>query len=155
MTSAFTHPAPTDIPNSDEVGPLDTDAQILDHAGSLLSTAIRRQTWLLFLDDDNLPVPLLIPIDGFPRVPGPEGALPFVSNLTREGLGIDGLSMIVVWERPGGEALSNDEKAWVTGFADAFAELARTDGLRNRPTLRAQLLLHDAGVRWISAGELR
>jgi hypothetical protein len=51
------------IPRFDDVrdAPLATDEEVLQRAELLLGHAIRRQLWLMFLDEDDRQLPLLMP----------------------------------------------------------------------------------------------
>ena len=52
--------------------PLLTDAAIESRADALVGRACRRQLWLMFLDDDGLQLPLIIPVGDHPSRPEPQ-----------------------------------------------------------------------------------
>ncbi|MFD1720622.1 hypothetical protein [Amnibacterium endophyticum] len=114
--------------------PWDTDRAVLDAAGTLLESALRRQTWLFPLDDEHRAL-AAVAIDEMPVDPDPED----VARLSRMlGQLVDetgATAVVVAWERPGGAELRMQEADWV-------AALASTDA-----PVRAQLLVHDEGVR--------
>ena len=130
------------IPRFDDVRdvPLVTDEEVLRRAELLLGHAIRRQLWLMFLDEHECQLPLLMP-SYVPRRPGPG----HLENYARV-LGVlfedaDADSMVVAYERRGGDALTAADRAWLALVRDACGEAAIP--------LRGPLLVHDRGVRWI------
>lgn len=130
-------------PSYDEsrTAPLDTDAMIERRVAELIGHANLRQMWLLFLDEFDVQLPLLIPIDGLP--PSPDGHTTAVAANVRELMDdIGAAALIVVWERYGPRALSVDDTAW----ARAMAAACRDEHLG----LRAMLLSHRGGVRWLA-----
>ena len=58
---------------------------------------------------------------------------------------IEAAKVIFVWERPGDDELTSGDRAW----AGALSAACRDAGVE----VRAQLILHDDGVRWIAAEE--
>jgi hypothetical protein len=128
-----------------ELLPLVTDQDIERRVADLIGRANSRQLWLLFLDEFDIQLPLLIPIEGLPSAPTDEqtGA---VLEKVREVMGeIGATTVITVIERYGASALTAQDAAWVRSLRLGCAER----GL----TLRAQLLSHRTGVRWIDAAE--
>jgi len=126
--------------------PLDTDAAIEERVADLIGRANQRQLWLLFLDELDLQLPLLIPIDGLPTSPSDE-QLAAVLEGVREVMGdIGASSIVVVLERYGPATLTDQDIAW--------ARSLRSGCNANGVTLRAQLLSHRSGVRWIAADDL-
>ena len=60
--------------------------------------------------------------------------------------GIEAAKVVFVWERPGAsDELTTDDRAW----AAALGAACRDAGV----AVRAQLILHDNGVRWIAPDE--
>ena len=72
----------------------------------------RRSVWLLFLDQDGRPSPVLVPIDDIPSRPVPA----FVDNLryiAREVVGADDFaSVALLLSRPGHKTMSEGDRAW-------------------------------------------
>jgi len=135
------------IPRYDDVrfDPLRTDEEVLERASLLLGHALRRQLWLMFLDEDERQLPVLMP-SYLPRRPRAEHR----DNLGRL-FGVlcedaDADSLIVAYERRGPAELTDADRAWLatvhTGCADAAIPL------------RALLLVHDGGVRWVALDDL-
>jgi hypothetical protein len=128
-----------------ELLPLITDQDIERRVADLIGRANSRQLWLLFLDEFDIQLPLLIPIEGLPSVPTDEQTEAVLERV-REVMGeIGATTVITVIERYGASALTAQDAAWVRSLRHGCAER----GL----TLRAQLLSHRTGVRWIEATE--
>ena len=126
--------------------PLDTDALIEERVGDLIGRAAARQLWFLFLDELDLQLPLLIPIDGLPFRPDTAQTLEVLERV-REVMGdIGASSIVVVFERYGPAALDDRDIEWAKSISTACAECG--------VELRAELLSHRSGVRWIAADDL-
>lgn len=126
--------------------PLTSQVQIEERVRSLIGRACRRQLWFLFLDGNQVQLPLLIPLDDLPATPGDS-----VHDLARamaeamEAAGAE--SIIVVLERYASSALTGTDLAWARGIHDAF-DLEGID-------LRGVLLSHNRGVRWVAQDDYR
>lgn len=124
--------------------PVATDEQLLDRVEDLLLGACRRQFWLLFLDERDRQLPLLIPCDVPPR-PDREAAL--LGEFIREvGRSVDAAKVVTVFERRGGPTLREPDREWLRHLRDAM----RDSGL----SPRGPLLCFDDGVRWIAMEDL-
>jgi hypothetical protein len=133
---------------SDEAAviPLRTDSDIQKRVEQLIGRANVRQLWLLFLDDLDTQLPLLIPIGGLPPYPL-DGQTADVLDHVREVMGdVGASSIVVVHERYASSTLSGPDIAW----AQSLREGCAGTGI----TLRAQLLSHRSGVRWIADDDL-
>ena len=125
--------------------PLRTDTLIEERVSDLIGRANLRQLWLLFLDHNGVQLPLLIPINGLPTRPTEEDTSRVVDNVA-EVMGVIGATaLVVVWERYGPAHLSDDDTRWVRSLAKACGAV--------RLPLRAMLLSHRKGVRWIAADD--
>ena len=49
--------------------PVPTDRDVQERVASLLECAIRRQWWTLYLDENDVQLPLLMPMAGYPHSP--------------------------------------------------------------------------------------
>lgn len=131
------------IPRFDDVrdAPLVTDEQVLERASLLLGHAVRRQLWLMFLDEEGRQLPLLMP-SYVPRKPGPGHLENYarVLGVLFEDAGAH--AMVVAYERRGGDALLPPDRCWLALVRAACEEAAIP--------LRGPLLVHDDGVRWIA-----
>ena len=128
--------------------PISTDHDIQQRVADLLQRAIRRQWWTLYLDADDVQRPVLMPMAGYPVSPdascGDEGTAADVlaNRLASIVASIGAAKVIFVWERPGSDELTPADQAW----AGALGAACRSAGV----AVRAQLILHDSGVRWIA-----
>lgn len=122
--------------------PLTSDEQVENRVRALVGRAVKRQWWMLFLRDDDVQLPFIMPIEDYPLVPDAvttEGSSDFVKSLMAE---IGASQVIFVWERPVGAGVTAPDRAWANMIAD---------GCRSRNiTVRAQLISHRDGVRWLA-----
>lgn len=127
--------------------PLDTDAAIERRVTDLIGRATRRQLWLIFLDDEQVQLPTMIPVDDLPTAPqsGDGAMLGGALAMTAELLGA--ASVVLVWERYSGDTLTALDRRWASLAHDA----CDAQGL----PLRAMLLSHRRGVRWIAQDDYR
>jgi hypothetical protein len=122
-----------------------SDEQVLERVRGLVEGAYRRQLWLMFLDDRECQLPILMPHD----VPsGPNRGhrarfRPFIAELV-DAIGPS--SIVVVLERPGPDMLRRGDLEWFAVLGDA----CRASGVR----LRGPILAHDTGFRWVAADDL-
>lgn len=125
--------------------PLSTDALIQQRATALIGRAIRRQLWVMFLDENEVQLPVLMPIEGIPTEPEEGDRL---SRALRELVdGVGAHSVILVLERYGGQELTASDIAWARALHDA----AVAADIR----LCAILLSHHRGVRWVAQDDYR
>jgi hypothetical protein len=131
------------IPKFDDVRDerLSNDEDVLQRVSALLQRAVRRQLWLMFLDEESRQLPVIMP-SYVPRSPS-EGHrahfASFVGILTED---VEADSAVIVYERRGSDELRAADRRWLRFIATACAEAA--------VPLRGPLLLHDDGVRWIA-----
>lgn len=82
----------------------------------------RRSIWLIFLDADGRPSPVLMPIDDIPRRPVPL----FLDNLrymSRELVGKDSIaSVAMLLSRPGRATMTDDDRAWARALREVSSE---------------------------------
>jgi hypothetical protein len=131
--------------DADSLVPLRTDALIEERVRDIIGRAWCRQMWLLFLDANQIQLPLLIPVESLPNLPEVESAVQVVDNIAELMAEIDAAELIVVWERDGPAAVSVQDAAWAWSIVCA----CRACGV----TLRASLLAHRGGVRWLAADD--
>ena len=122
----------------------------------LLTSAIRRQLWITFLDGDDRETGVIMPCDDYPLRPDEVwphdelGDRPSAVILAHTFAGVmrefGFASLVAVWERPGDDTIQGPERRWASAFADAL----RHEGA----VVRAQFLLHDAGMRQIGPDDL-
>lgn len=124
--------------------PLLDDAALLAFAAFLHDGVRprRRTLWLVLLDGERRPLPVIVPVDHVPDEPDPV----MVSNLGQAWheilLGEPGASVLLMLERPGPAEPSADDLAWRVALRGAAAEhglalagffLATADGVRALP----------------------
>jgi len=117
--------------------PLTSDALIQQRAAQLVGRAVQRQLWLMFLDDHDYQLPLLVPLEDMPENP-PDWQLPLGDFADEVGAS----AMFVVLERYGSEALTPADVAWARHIRECCVA-ASVD-------LRGILLSHRRGVRWVA-----
>ena len=120
---------------------LTTDEDVLTRVTDLLTHAHRRQIWLMFLDEGACELPLLMP-SYVPRRPEKHALEPFsefVGGLFEETAAA---SMVIVFERPGSDTISDGDREWL--------RLIHAACLAEDIPLRGPLLAHNRGVRWVA-----
>ncbi|CAN5136125.1 hypothetical protein BH11ACT3_BH11ACT3_08270 [soil metagenome] len=125
--------------------PLVSDDDVLERVTVLVGHGIRRQAWLMFLDDENRQLPLLMPTD-LPRKPRRDDAHRFAEFLSDLVEVVDAAAVVLTLERPASEELTEADLAWLRMMRSG----CRIAGVR----LRGPLLAHRSGVRWIAADDL-
>ncbi|MEV1130458.1 hypothetical protein [Agromyces sp. NPDC049794] len=131
--------------------PITTDRDVEERVALLLRNAIRRQWWTLYLDDDDVQLPLLMPMAGYPARPDePSGEGGTAAQLIADRLAavveqVGAAKVVFVWERPGGAETTPGDRDW----ARSLAEACRAEEV----VVRAQLVLHSGGVRWFAADD--
>lgn len=134
---------------ADREAPLSDDILLTARVEHLLGRANTRQLWTLFLDENDVQAPELMPIDNLPSDPGVMSRVADLGLVTCAELlaariapilTAHGLTQVVfVWERRGGPFAEDEERAWARELAGACGRA----GVR----VRAQFLLHTRGVR--------
>lgn len=125
--------------------PLTTDALIEQRVAELLGRAVKRQLWLMFLDEQDVQLPLLVPLDGMPQLPPTDGSLDAL--LGQLGDVADAKSFIFVLERYADAELTPADIAWAAALHSAC------DAADIR--LRGILVSHKRGVRWVAQDDYR
>ena len=126
--------------------PLTSDSLIEQRITALVGRACRRQLWFLFVDSENVQLPLIIPVSEPPVMPDPAAAQ-LVGNIVQAGESIDAHSVIVVLERYAGSQFSSADKAWACALDTAFGH--------TELHMRAILVSHSRGVRWFAPDDYR
>lgn len=122
--------------------PLVTDELIERRVRAIVGRACRRQVWMLFLDEHHVQVPLILPMADYPTSPGDGNAAVFAERV-KEIIDVAGAAQVIfVWERYAGDRLTEADAAWAAQLHDA----CRAEGV----AVRAQLLSHKRGVRWMA-----
>lgn len=117
--------------------PVRTEEAALAILRLLLGTAIRRQLWVMFLDEHDRPLPLVVPM-ALPSRPS-LGTGPGLGAFLRDiaaGEGARGL--VIAYERRAREDLTDADRVWLRAIEDACA----ASGL----TTLGPFLCHTRGV---------
>ncbi|WP_354497768.1 hypothetical protein [Mycetocola sp. 2940] len=122
--------------------PLVTDELIEHRVQAIVGRACARQVWMLFLDEGSVQMPLILPMANFPESPAAGNATRFAASVREIVDAIDAASVIFVWERYAGDLLTQADCAWAEQLHRACAAAG--------VVVRAQLLSHKRGVRWIA-----
>jgi hypothetical protein len=122
--------------------PLRTDGELADGVYQLLGPALRRQVWLLFLDEESYLQPLLMPCDDLPEPMSAADAhaLGRFAGLAVEHAAATGTVLVV--ERPSGPWLTEADRALMRAMHDGCIAAGTP--------VRAVLLSHRVGVRWVA-----
>lgn len=136
------------IPHYEETlfEPLTTDAAVQSRVHDLIGCALRRQLWLMFIDERDCQLPVLMPAD-VPRAPGESDLSRFAELLRQLVETVGAAGVVITLERAGGDELNGDDRTWFRLIHRA-AELAEA-------RLRGPLLAHSTGVRWIAAEDYK
>lgn len=119
--------------------PVRTDAEIRRRVADLIGPACDRALWPLFLDRDHVQLPLVLPIRELPDAPGAEETERIVALLAKLTADADIGGLVLVLERPGSRALSEQDRILARRLAAATR--------RRALPVRAMLLVHDDGIR--------
>jgi hypothetical protein len=134
---------------ADQPARLSDDTALTAHLETLLQGALRRQFWMIFLDEEGEELGPVMPCDDLPPDPrglargrGP-GARPPAEVLAHWIAGLmdefEVAQVVFVWERRGGRRIGEDERVWARELGRACVHEA--------VRVRAQFLLHDRGLR--------
>jgi hypothetical protein len=111
----------------------------------MLESAIRRQVWLMFLDDDDRQLPIIMPTD-VPRLPEPDDDVRVGAFLRDVGDDLRAQSVILVFERRGGPELSASDLEWLRVLRRACVESGMP--------FRGPYLCHRQGVSTVPVDDL-
>jgi Pentapeptide repeats (8 copies) len=135
----------TDLTGTDLTAPLDTDQDVLRRVDFLLDRDARRRRslWLLFLSDEHVQQPVVVPIDDVPERPDAE----IVANLcdiiaTVLEDAVPGGSAVVALTRPGDSAVNDADACWFRTLYGAARERGAS--------IRMLCLATRAGVRQLT-----
>lgn len=117
--------------------PLETDAELVHRLRFVLDGAIRRQLWLMFLDERGHQLPVLYPsyLPPRPRQRDVPALGHFIAALRGE---LDADSVVITYERRGRALLSVPDRSWLRCLRDA--------GIASGMPFRGPFLLHSDGV---------
>lgn len=125
--------------------PLSTDLAVHERVRQIVGRATRRQIWLMFLDEADHQIPLIMPCD-IPRLPKSGDAERIGGFIAGAMEHIGARSVVLTLERRGPAEVSTNDAVWLRMLRDACAWA--------RAPLRGPLLAHRTGVRWIGPDDL-
>lgn len=102
--------------------PIQSDADLLAVWKELMGEGGfgRRSLWLIFLDEDGRPSPVIVPIDDVPEEPDPRDMV-LIANLvekTRTDMGIHSVPMLL--SRPGPTWMVDSDRRWAKALHSAL-----------------------------------
>lgn len=125
--------------------PARTDGDVLALVSGIVGQPLRRQCWVLFLDERALPVPFLLPVSDLPLQPD-EHVEDFATLVAEVCVDNSAVEVVLVWERPGETQLLPIDWEWIDACACAFAERA--------VRLRGQVVVLTSGTTMIELDEV-
>lgn len=121
--------------------PLDSDLEVERRVDTLIGRAHQRQLWLLFLDEERVQLPLLIPVEHLPSELPEAGGSSFALAIHDTARTVGAASVVIVLEELHGPEITARDRAW----AKAIHEACEAEGV----PVRGILLSHRGGVRWM------
>lgn len=98
-----------------------SDAELVPLLQSLLEGAYRRQVWVMLLDEELRPLPVLIPT-AVPAEPDPEDIVGFADFMRCVALDVASSTLVVTFERPGPSHPVNRDLRWLKLLREACVE---------------------------------
>jgi hypothetical protein len=133
-------PAPGDDPHA----PVRHVHDLVRHVEAIVPAAVRRQLWTLFFDDDDVPLPLMVPLEGIPELPDPSALDHYGDALAAVATEFGAATVAFVLERVGAASSRPSDRAW----RDGLQALGRGRPFEVRPVL----LCGDDGVSVLDPG---
>lgn len=124
--------------------PLPTDAELIPHVQAMLEGGYRRQVWVMLLDSDQRPLPVLMPSD-VPAEPDPEDVLGLGDFLRCIAMDHPGSVLVLTFERPGPAEVVERDRRWL--------RLLREAALASEFPFRGPFLLLGDAVRQVPPDE--
>lgn len=104
--------------------PLPTDRELIPHLQVLLEEALRRQVWIMFLDEQSRPLPVLIPMDV--EAEAREGdAAALLQALSCVLLDFENATIVITLERPGPAETMDRDRRWLRSLREACVASGR------------------------------
>ena len=122
-----------------------TDADVVALVSGVVGPPIRRQCWVLFLDERAVPVSFVMPISDLPWQPD-EHVEDFATLVAEVCVDNSASEVVLAWERPCETQLFPVDWEWIDACACAFAERA--------VRLRGQVVVNATGAAMVELDEL-
>ena len=139
--------APSSSAAPDPHLPVVSDLDLLRRVREFVPVAVRRQLWTLFLDADDVQLPMVVPLEGIPHWPDRLVAERWGDALAAVSAEFGAVAVVFVLERPGASADTPSDVAWrevLTGLAGTRCYAVRavftcaTDGVVALPGARKE-----------------
>ncbi|TWX40775.1 hypothetical protein ES689_04960 [Frigoribacterium sp. ACAM 257] len=104
-------------PAADPHRPLVSDHDLLTRVEVLVPVAVRRQLWTLFLDSDDVQLPMVVPLEGIPERPDRSAVERWGDALDAVSAEFGVASVVFVLERPGPRVDTDPDCAWRLALA--------------------------------------
>ncbi len=98
--------------------PLPTDRELIPHLQVMLDTALRRQVWIMLLDEQSCPLPILMPMD-VETEPFAEDASFFADTLRCLSMDFDKATLVLTLERPGPAEVMDRDRRWLRSLRES------------------------------------
>lgn len=126
--------------------PLRTDALIEARVAALIGRACSRQLWFLYLDENQVQLPNIMPVGNPPF--WPDQSVAVLASRIHDAMDDFGArSVIIVFERYADATIKDSDRAWARAINDEF----RIAGVH----VRGMLISHRHGVRWLAQDDFR
>jgi hypothetical protein len=99
-----------------------TETDLVELVSSLVGAAIRRQAWLMFLDQNDCPMPLIVPYADLDLEPSDEEIETYAALACGIARTTGAARILFTWERVGGPALEAAERRTLRAIAARIAE---------------------------------
>ncbi|MFB2599807.1 hypothetical protein ACEXQE_18635 [Herbiconiux sp. P17] len=98
-----------------------TDTDVAELVSSLVGVAIRQQVWLMFFDENECPMPLIVPYADLDPDPSDEEIAKYAALACGIARTTGAASIVLTWERPGGSALDDSERRLLRAISAGIA----------------------------------
>ncbi len=99
---------------------LTTDEQLVPFLQSMLEGSFRRQVWVMLLDNQARPLPLIMPT-AVQAEPDPDDVDGLADFLSCTALDFDQATLVVTFERPGPSHVVDQDRRWLRLLREACA----------------------------------
>ncbi|MCY7300451.1 MAG: hypothetical protein LH616_14730 [Ilumatobacteraceae bacterium] len=112
------------IPRYDDIRtiPLPTDHELIPHLEGMLDRALRRQVWIMLLDQQSCPLPIVMPSD-VDAEPHPDDVIGFAEMLNCISMDFDAATVVLTLERPGSAELVDRDRRWMRVLRESCVAL--------------------------------
>jgi len=117
--------------------PLDNDSDLVDRLSAMLDGAMRRQVWLMFLDENAHQLPVVLPSE-VPARPGRNDATALARVFRDLGAELEADAVVATYERRGRAGITDADRIWLRCLRDAC--------LASGLNFRGPFLCHNDGV---------